>query len=284
MQINLYIRTLFFFTIFIVVSCSENNPTTPHSVVSEQSESTELEYLFLFDGNNENSIYNELDTSLISAIVTRFEKEGKIDSAQAFLLTYNPKTGKLREEAKESPIISELLQSASIFAMGETAPLLLKQSIAAVPTNELGFSYRIHSQSHGWSHSEDRSTWIDRGSLGWSEKRLEAVQWNNSSIRGQGHVQNIGDTEVSNSIIGTTGQSRRLEAVRFWSTGSPYFKPGFMQYRTQHTGTSHWDGWKFSGQWAGSIGKSKTVDKVGIFYMKWGNGNAFERPSYPVKW
>ncbi|MDL2276157.1 glucosaminidase domain-containing protein [Breznakia sp. OttesenSCG-928-G09] len=137
--------------------------------------------------------------------------------------------------------------------------------------------YRVHAQNFGW--------------LGWSKNgeisgtagygyRLEAVQiklvkkgeaapgstvnaYRHPLVSYQTHIQNIGwqaykkDGETS----GTSGQSKRLEAIRL--NVNNHTTSGGITYRT-HIQNIGWQGWKSNGALSGTSGQSKRLEAVQI--------------------
>ena len=79
------------------------------------------------------------------------------------------------------------------------------------------------------------------------------------------HVQSYGWndwTEVSNMIIGTEGQSKRLEALQLKIEGLGTIEGG-IEYEV-HAQSYGWMGWKKDGEQAGSVGLSKRLEAVRI--------------------
>lgn len=75
------------------------------------------------------------------------------------------------------------------------------------------------------------------------------------------HMKEIGNKEYKNikkdTLIGTTGQNRRLEAIRI--TG----KESFYLYRV-HQKSIGWSEWANNGEWAGTIGKGLQMEALEI--------------------
>ena len=74
------------------------------------------------------------------------------------------------------------------------------------------------------------------------------------------HMKEIGNKEYKNikkdTLIGTTGQNRRLEAIRI--TG----KESFYLYRV-HQKSIGWSEWANNGEWAGTTGKGLQMGSTG---------------------
>ena len=77
------------------------------------------------------------------------------------------------------------------------------------------------------------------------------------------HVQGIGWQEgvKDGAMSGTSGQSKRLEAINMVLSNVPYGNG--ITYRT-HVQTYGWQGWKFDGQMAGTSGESKRLEAIQI--------------------
>ncbi len=137
--------------------------------------------------------------------------------------------------------------------------------------------YRVHAQSFGWLD------WAKNGECaGTAEyaKRLEAIQIiivnKDSAAPGstdspflqkqygvfyQTHVQSIGwMNEVSNEeLSGTSGQAKRLEAIRIRIAGMEY--AGGITYRT-HVQSYGWMDWVNDGQLSGTSGQAKRLEAI----------------------
>ena len=137
--------------------------------------------------------------------------------------------------------------------------------------------YRVHCQDYGWLG------WAADGQYAGTQgygKRMEAIQirlvkresaipvsdrpiFYAPYIRYQTHVQTYGwqNPKIDGQMAGTTGKSKRLEAIRL-NLVDPNLK-GHIQYRT-HVQSIGWQDWKQDGQLAGTTGKSKQVEAIQI--------------------
>ena len=137
--------------------------------------------------------------------------------------------------------------------------------------------YRVHSQTYGW--------------LGWAcdgepagtagmSKRAEAYQVlvlkggakpadydaSNPAYRAQvdanAHLQGSGWTgNISAGTVGTTGQSRRMEALRLDAAGAPF--AGGITYQVHEQGNG-WTAERSDGDMAGTEGESRRIEAVRI--------------------
>ena len=89
------------------------------------------------------------------------------------------------------------------------------------------------------------------------------VQAGSFGVNGTAHVQSYGwlDTVSSGVTIGTTGESKRLEAIKLELQNAPY--DGSITYRV-HVQSYGWQDWVDEGETAGTTGKSKSIQAVQI--------------------
>lgn len=127
-------------------------------------------------------------------------------------------------------------------------------------------SYEAHVSNIGW-----RGASYDGATAGTTGRSLplEALNVRNAStmhagsIVGQGYVQRGGwQAEVRNGTVGTTGQSRSLQAVRFKLDGE--LGEAFDIYYRAHVATMGWLGWAKNGASAGSIGYDLALEAVQV--------------------
>lgn len=155
-------------------------------------------------------------------------------------------------------------------------PSLIKPEPVVVPEqpetkakNDLGFKYRAHVQTAGWM------PWVRDGQTAGSEgysKRLEALELKppkGVTIEALAHVQGLGNlfyegiTQGGPQVIGTTGQARRMEAVRLTCTKNSTGKALRYQGHVQGAG---WGKVCSEGEWCGTRGKSKRLEAVRIWF------------------
>jgi uncharacterized protein YjdB len=96
-------------------------------------------------------------------------------------------------------------------------------------------------------------------------QRLEelTIKTSTGTIRAQGHVQGVGWTSVLSGKqinIGSTGQSRRLEAIKLSLEGVPGYAIRYM-VRLEGRG---WTDWAYQGQWCGTTGESLRMEAIVI--------------------
>lgn len=133
-------------------------------------------------------------------------------------------------------------------------------------------SYEAHVSELGWrGASYDGAT---AGTTGRS-LALEALSVRNAStlyagsIVGQGYVQRLGwQAEVSDGTVGTTGQSRSLQAVRFRLDGN--LAEAYDVYYRAHVANIGWLGWAKNGASAGSVGYDLAIEAVQIVLVEKG--------------
>ena len=84
------------------------------------------------------------------------------------------------------------------------------------------------------------------------------------SVNYSTHVQDIGwqGYVKDGSTAGTTGQSKRLEAIRIKLSNNTSYK-GTIQYQT-HIQDIGWQGWKMNDEMSGTSGQSKRLEAIRI--------------------
>lgn len=140
-------------------------------------------------------------------------------------------------------------------------------------------TYQAHCQSKGWMDS------VADGSMAGTNgesKRMEALRiWMNNpvdasgnpiqgSIEYCGHVQGIGwqNWVSAGNVAGTTGQAKRLEAIKIRLTGE--MAEHYDIYYRVHSATYGTLGWTKNGEPAGSKGCSKAIESIEIKLIKKG--------------
>lgn len=132
--------------------------------------------------------------------------------------------------------------------------------------SENRINYRVHQQSVGWlPHVEDGQI---AGVTGFS-KRIEAIKIDckmpGVKIKAKGHIQGIGWEDygeiTSDTVIGTTGQEKRLEAISLEAEGLPN---GMNIYVRYHIETEGWSDWIKGGTVAGTVGLGKRLEAIQI--------------------
>ena len=137
--------------------------------------------------------------------------------------------------------------------------------------------YRVHAQEFGWLGWAKNGE--SAGTAGYSY-RLEAIEvklvekdgkapgsterpYIQRYVSYQTHVQDIGwqGIKYDGEEAGTSGQSKRLEAINI-SLSNPLYS-GSIEYQT-HVQDIGWQGWKANGQMAGTSGQSKRLEAIRI--------------------
>lgn len=136
-------------------------------------------------------------------------------------------------------------------------------------SNQLG--YRAHCQSYGWLDPvRDGQT---AGTTGKS-KRMEALKIDvrevgdgSEKLEVNAHIQGIGDKiyvidkDTHDTIIGTVGESRRIEAIAIKILEGLTGK--HIKYRI-HVDKLGWSEWKYDGEMVGSKGMSLGIQAIQI--------------------
>lgn len=138
--------------------------------------------------------------------------------------------------------------------------------------------YRVHVQTYGWLD------WAKNGATAGSTnyfKRIEAIQImlvdKDEKFGGQeqyscitpengvsysAHIQTIGwqETQMNGFTAGTSGLSKRMEAIQINLKNCPY--QGNVEYQS-HVQTYGWEKeWKSEGQVSGTVGQSKRLEAI----------------------
>ncbi len=134
-------------------------------------------------------------------------------------------------------------------------------------------SYRSHVSNVGWM-----GTVADGKTSGVIDSRnaIEAlslgVNWygHGGSISSRAHVSGIGWQDWSSGVIGTTGQSRSIEAVQFKLNGE--LSAAYdIWYRVFACNLGGWLGWTSNGSPAGSAAKGAAIQGVQILLVEKGS-------------
>lgn len=127
-------------------------------------------------------------------------------------------------------------------------------------------NYRVHQQSVGWLAPVGDGQVA--GVTGHA-KRIEAIKidckMKGVQIHAKGHIQGIGWKDfgiiTSDTVIGTTGQERRLEAISLEAEGLP---SGMNIYVRYHIESEGWSDWIKGGTVAGTVGLAKRMEAIQI--------------------
>lgn len=139
------------------------------------------------------------------------------------------------------------------------------------PVNDAGCYYRAHVERAGWLKPVHDG--MTAGTTGYAA-RCEAIKLSppkGVKLDVDVHLQGVGwvtykgvQKGVYDPVIGTTGESRRLEAIRLRvvenNTGLT------MRYRA-HVQRQGWQEWKTDGQVAGTTGKSLRLEAIQIEFV-----------------
>lgn len=146
-------------------------------------------------------------------------------------------------------------------------------------SNHYDIYYRVHSENFGWLDWAKNGE--QAGTMGLS-KRLEAIEvrlipkgepapGNTSipyitiqpTISYSTHIQSYGWQQFmkNGQLSGTTGESKRLEAIKIKLDDLPY--SGGVQYKT-HVETFGWQNWVSNEQISGTSGQAKRLEAIQI--------------------
>ena len=149
---------------------------------------------------------------------------------------------------------------------GKKEEVKMEQNPGERAYSENRINYRVHQQSVGWlPHVEDGQI---AGVTGFS-KRIEAIKIDckmpGVKIKAKGHIQGIGWKDygeiTSDTVIGTTGQEKRLEAISLEAEGLPNGMNIYVRYHIEKEG---WSDWIKGGTVAGTVGLGKRLEAIQI--------------------
>ena len=150
-----------------------------------------------------------------------------------------------------------------------------ESSTESMPIYTPHVSYRTHIQIYG-----DEAVWKTDGEVSGTygeSKRLEAIYVTlldnygdaiDPSLLGieyRTHIQGIGWEEtfaVNNEMSGTSGQSKRLEAIQIQLTGA--LSDRYELHYRVHVQSYGWLGWASDSEYAGTAGMSKRLEGIQI--------------------
>lgn len=157
------------------------------------------------------------------------------------------------------------------------APVEIKVAVKPV-----SIEHSAHVQDIGWTGTSTSSI---VGTTGRS-LRMEAIKLKVKGVKNLGvsysaHVQDVGwMKEVSNGAVGgSTGYSRRLEAITLRLTGA--MAQYYDIYYRAHVANVGWLDWAKNGQQAGSAGYSYGIEALEIKVLEKNAGNAPTNTSKP---
>ena len=160
----------------------------------------------------------------------------------------------------------------------------INREVPSVSDMSYTVSYSMHVQDIGWL--QDVADGTAAGTAG-SGKRAEAViihiltekngaietddsafEDNSLSITYRAHVQDIGwqDWVSEGSMSGTTGQSKRMEALEIQLTGT--LAQDYDVYYRAYVNTFGWMSWAKNGETSGSTGFGKAIESLEILLYK----------------
>ena len=160
-----------------------------------------------------------------------------------------------------------------------TASVGGKTATCVVTVTGASVQYQTHIQDYGWTQGW-RMNGETSGTSGES-RRLEAIQIRiadskyNGSIQYTTHIQDIGwenkseeDWKEDGEVSGTSGKSKRLEAIRIRLTGQ--LEEKYDIYYRVHAQDYGWLDWAKNGEEAGTSGLSKRLEAIEIVLIQKG--------------
>ena len=137
--------------------------------------------------------------------------------------------------------------------------------------------YRVHVSKIGWMGWAKNNQWAGTDGYGLNVQAMQvrmvpkggaapgstSDHFRKAMVQSSAHVQSYGwlDWTGDGMAIGTTGKSKRLEAIKLKLYDQPV--SGGITYRT-HVQTYGWQGWVSDGALSGTTGKSKRLEAIQI--------------------
>ena len=171
---------------------------------------------------------------------------------------------------KMDEIAKRVLKSFDI-PVKETQKVVTPKQVAGTAKNNNQLWYRAHCQNVGWLDAV-RDGQV-AGTVGYST-RMESLlidlrtlrkTYPNAKLSGDVHVQDKGWVHYDNiepdTLLGTKGESKRLEAFKLNLTGVS----GKTLYYEAHVQNIGWQGKKKAGETAGTTGQSYRIEAVRLW-------------------
>lgn len=143
--------------------------------------------------------------------------------------------------------------------------------VAGEPVNFVGMNYRAHQQNVGWLDPVHDGQVAGITGLSMRMEALKCTPPKGVVCDFTVHLQDVGDKTykgiergVYDPIIGTTGESRRMEGFSIKCQKNPTGKK--LRYRV-HVQDIGWQEWKNEGEFAGTRGRSLRVEAVQIEFI-----------------
>lgn len=162
-------------------------------------------------------------------------------------------------------------------AKATTPTKVVPKQVPGKRVNEIGLGYCGHVEDLNWC--EIVYDGQKAGTTGYS-KRLEAIKIDIDALREKdeyknlkmnviAHIQDVGDVQYtdikSDTVIGTTGESKRLEAIELEVSGLPAGKVMKFQVHIQDIGWTTIATVKELGAFRGTTGDAKRIEAIRIW-------------------
>ena len=137
-----------------------------------------------------------------------------------------------------------------------------RKQVPGNAVNDFGLKYQAHVEGLGWLDPVHDGQAAGTTGNGLRMEAIRILDLAGLKIKAKAHIQGIGTVDygyiTTDTVIGTTGQSKRLEALILEVEGLPSGKKFYLQLHFDK------DGWaqKVAGGSAGSFGLSKEVQAI----------------------
>lgn len=168
-------------------------------------------------------------------------------------------------EYEDDKIVYGNIGQDTLIGMEDMAMRRVKFDLSNV--NQYDLEYRVHSANIGWQD------WVRQGEYaGDISREIQAIEFrlveNENAVKIPNinyatHVQEFGwqSVKTNGEIAGTSGASKRLEAITIDISDSKYM--GDVKYRT-HIQDIGWQDWKSDGEVSGTSKQSKRLEAIQI--------------------
>ncbi|MEL6562189.1 MAG: hypothetical protein AAFQ94_28645 [Bacteroidota bacterium] len=256
------------FISFLFLSCQEDE-----TFVNEIEQPNE-EFTFVYQPGSKLTV-DKIPQHLFPVIKETLIKEGREDEIKTFLNTYDEQTGKIKEAALPRAIENNIAEYEKMGVSGRTE--------AGVVFQDSFYQYRAHVKNNGWLNWRLSGT---AGTTGQS-RQMEAMQFrltgnvgtlpweiDETVIKTNAHVKYLGwlgyknssvtGWSISDTVAGTTGQARQMEAVKIKVKSS---FANVVRYRA-HVAFLGWLPWVGNDKVAGTTGQVRQMEAVEVILLK----------------
>lgn len=161
----------------------------------------------------------------------------------------------------------------SLEAVGAKGGVEYTDSVDGITVPPYELTYRSHVGNIGWQDKVFAGATSGTTGMGLPVEAFSiSLGEAGNSVMVQGRVQDLGWQGWSNGYCGTTGKSKRLEAIRMRLSGQ--MANDYDIWYKVHVSGYGWLDWAKNGAPAGSVGESKAIEAVAVVLTKKGESPA----------